>query len=219
MARPAGFEPATYGFVVRHSIQLSYGRIFTVQKFDRYISQTAAYVNDKLKYSLIKTQKTAKPLQMTQHHLQYMKIALEEAEKAGQKDEVPVGAVLVDKNGEVISQAHNQVICHCDPTAHAEIITLRKAAATIQNYRLLDTTLYVTVEPCVMCMGAIIHARVKQVVFGTPDLKWGGAGSLFDLSKDSRMNHKVEVLEGICHAECKSIIQNFFRLKRTKGKS
>lgn len=155
---------------------------------------------------------------MITDHCLYMKMALEEAVKAGQKGEIPVGAVLVDKNGHVISRAHNQVIRHCDPTAHAEMLTLKQAAKRIQNYRLLDTTLYATIEPCVMCMGAIVHARVKRVVFGAPDLKWGGAGSVFNLAQCSGLNHKVDVINSVCLKECRSIIQDFFRSIRMKGK-
>ncbi|MBW2608657.1 MAG: nucleoside deaminase [Deltaproteobacteria bacterium] len=140
--------------------------------------------------------------------------ALEEAKKAGQKDEVPVGAVVVTEKGNILSSAHNQVIGLCDPTAHAEILAIRKAASKVQNYRLLNTTLYVTVEPCIMCMGAIIHARISTVVFGAFDPKWGAAGSLYNLATDSRFNHLPEIIPGICEDECKALMQDFFRLKR-----
>lgn len=143
-----------------------------------------------------------------------MRPALEEAKKAGQKDEVPVGAVVVTKKGKILSSAHNQVIGLCDPTAHAEILAIRKAASKIQNYRLLNTTLYVTVEPCIMCMGAIIHARISTVVFGAFDPKWGGAGSLYNFSDDTRLNHLPEIIPGICEDECKALMQDFFRSKR-----
>lgn len=143
-----------------------------------------------------------------------MRPALEEAKKAGQKDEVPVGAVVVTKKGKILSSAHNQVIGLCDPTAHAEILAIRKAASKIQNYRLLNTTLYVTVEPCIMCMGAIIHARISTVVFGAFDPKWGAAGSLYNFSDDTRLNHLPEIIPGICEDECKALMQDFFRSKR-----
>ncbi len=143
-----------------------------------------------------------------------MRPALEEAKKAGQKDEVPVGAVVVTKKGKILSSAHNQVIGLYDPTAHAEILAIRKAASKIQNYRLLNTTLYVTVEPCIMCMGAIIHARISTVVFGAFDPKWGAAGSLYNLATDSRFNHLPEIIPGICEDECKALMQDFFRSKR-----
>ena len=143
-----------------------------------------------------------------------MRPALEEAKKAGQKDEVPVGAVVVTEKGKILSSAHNQVIDLCDPTAHAEILVIRKAASKVQNYRLLNTTLYVTVEPCIMCMGAIIHARISTVVFGAFDLKWGAAGSLYNFSYDTRLNHLPEIIPGICEDECKALMQDFFRSKR-----
>ena len=143
-----------------------------------------------------------------------MNPALEEAKKAGQKDEVPVGAVVVTEKGKILSSAHNQVIGLYDPTAHAEILAIRKAASKVQNYRLLNTTLYVTVEPCIMCMGAIIHARISTVVFGAFDPKWGAAGSLYNFSDDTRLNHQLEIVPGICEDECKALMQDFFRSKR-----
>ena len=146
--------------------------------------------------------------------MKFMTPALEEAKKAGQKDEVPVGAVVVTEKGKILSSAHNQVIDLCDPTAHAEILAIRKAASKVQNYRLLNTTLYVTVEPCIMCMGAIIHARISTVVFGAFDLKWGAAGSLYNFSYDTRLNHLPEIIPGICEDECKALMQDFFRSKR-----
>jgi tRNA(adenine34) deaminase len=147
-------------------------------------------------------------------HETFMALALEEAKKAGQIDEVPVGAVLVAENGKVLSAAYNQTIKLADPTAHAEILALRQAASAICNYRLVNTTLYVTVEPCVMCMGAIVHARVSKVVFGAPDPKWGAAGSLYNFAQDERLNHRVEVLKGVLEEECRLLMQNFFHSKR-----
>ena len=146
-----------------------------------------------------------------------MQLALREAEKAGQKDEVPIGAVLVAKSGDILALSHNQTISLLDPTAHAEIIALRKASQKVLNFRLLRTTLYVTVEPCIMCMGAIVHARIEKVVFGTKDLKWGAAGSLYNFADDVRLNHRPEIIHGICQDECRSLIQDFFRKKREKG--
>jgi tRNA(adenine34) deaminase len=148
-------------------------------------------------------------------HETFMTLALDEAKKAGQIGEVPIGAVLVAANEEIISAACNRTIELADPTAHAEILALRQASAEIGNYRLLNTTLYVTVEPCIMCMGAIVHARVARLVFGAPDPKWGAAGSLYDISRDERLNHRVEVLKGVLGADCRSLMQNFFRAKRT----
>jgi len=147
-------------------------------------------------------------------HIDFMKLALSQARKAGQKNEIPIGAVLIAENDVMLSAAHNRTILLKDPTAHAEILALRTAAAKIGNYRLLNTTLYVTVEPCPMCMGAIMHARVSRIVFGTRDPKWGVAGSLYNFAQDHRFNHHPEIIEGICQSECKKIMQEFFRQKR-----
>ena len=147
-------------------------------------------------------------------HEKFMALALIEAEKAGQMGEVPIGAILVSDQGTAISAAHNRTIDLADPTAHAEILVLRDAAKKINNYRLLNTTLYVTVEPCIMCMGAIVHARVSSVVFGASDPKWGAAGSLYDFSADSRLNHRVVITKGVCVQDCRKLMQDFFRAKR-----
>jgi len=151
---------------------------------------------------------------MNMNHGKMMKIALNEAEKARRLGEVPIGALVVTDRNQVMAAEHNRTITLNDPTAHAEILTLRTAAAKIGNYRLLNTTLYVTVEPCPMCMGAAIHARVSRVVFGARDPKWGAAGSLYDFSNDLRFNHQPKVIEGICEVECKVLMQDFFREKR-----
>jgi len=148
------------------------------------------------------------------NHKEYMRLAIKEAEKAGQIDEVPVGAVLVAKNGEILSTAHNRVISHNDPTAHAEMLALRDASEKINNYRLIDITLYVTLEPCIMCIGALIHARILTLVFGAKDPKWGAAGSLYNLVKDKRLNHKIELISGVYESECASLLQDFFKQKR-----
>jgi tRNA(adenine34) deaminase len=148
-------------------------------------------------------------------HIQFMMMAMTEAEKAQKKGEVPIGAVVVADNKDVLAAEHNQTITLNDPTAHAEILALRLAAEKIGNYRLLNTTLYVTVEPCPMCMGALIHARVSRVVFGARDPKWGVAGSLYNFAEDQRFNHRPEIIEGICKSECKKLMQDFFRQKRT----
>jgi len=144
----------------------------------------------------------------------YMQLALEEAEKAGQMGEVPIGAILVSEDGQILSSTHNQTIDLADPTAHAEILALREAALKINNYRLLNTTLYVTVEPCIMCMGAIVHARISKLVFGTGDPKWGAAGSLYNFAEDDRLNHRVAITNGVCQQECRRLMQEFFRGKR-----
>ncbi|MBT7696022.1 MAG: nucleoside deaminase [Desulfobacterales bacterium] len=156
---------------------------------------------------------------MSINHIDLMKLALIEAEKAGQIGEVPVGAVLAGENMEIISAAHNKTISLNDPTAHAEILVLRKAAEIISNYRLLNTTLYVTVEPCIMCMGAIVHARVKTVVYGAYDLKWGAAGTLYNFADDKRLNHQVNLIPGICQDESRNLIQSFFRARRKKSEN
>jgi len=152
---------------------------------------------------------------MNPKHSTFMNLALSEARKAAQKNEIPIGAVLIAENDALLSAAHNKTILLNDPTAHAEILALRAAAAKIGNYRLLKTTLYVTVEPCPMCMGALLHARVARVVFGTRDPKWGAAGSLYNLAEDQRFNHQPEVIEGVCKSECQKLMQDFFRQKRT----
>jgi tRNA(adenine34) deaminase len=143
-----------------------------------------------------------------------MALAIGKAELAADAGEVPVGAVLVDGAGAVIAAAHNQTITLNDPTAHAEILALRGAARLLGNYRLLNTTLYVTVEPCVMCMGAIVHARISHVVFGAYDPKWGGAGSLYDLASDVRLNHRVSVTGGVLAERCSRMMQEFFQARR-----
>lgn len=149
-------------------------------------------------------------------HETYMELAINEAKKAGQNCEVPIGAIIVDEKGKVLSTAHNSTISLCDPCAHAEILVLRNACSKIGNYRLLDMIIYVTVEPCIMCMGAIIHARLKKLVFGAYDPKWGAAGSLYNFAEDKRLNHKTEIIPGIYEKECKALMQDFFKEKRTR---
>lgn len=151
---------------------------------------------------------------MQPEHEQHMQAALAEARQAGQKNEVPVGAVVVDAEGRRLAAAHNQVIAQADPSAHAEILALRAACRKAGNYRLPGTTLYVTVEPCPMCMGAMIHARVARVVFGAFDTRWGAAGSLYNLAGDSRLNHRVTIVSGILEEPCRQLMQDFFRQRR-----
>jgi len=147
-------------------------------------------------------------------HIAYMRTALVQARQAARLQEVPVGAVLVSAEGDLLAKAHNRTICDHDPSAHAEMLAIRQAAAQRQNYRLLNTTLYVTVEPCLMCMGAIIHARIQRIFFGTRDPKWGAAGSLYNLGEDRRLNHHPEIVEGLLLDECRELIQGFFRERR-----
>ena len=143
----------------------------------------------------------------------WMKIALIEAKLAMDENEVPVGAILVQGNN-LIAKAHNQPIKKNDPTAHAEIQVLRKAGEKLKNYRLAKTTLYVTLEPCAMCFGAMIHARIERVVFGASDFKSGVCGSTIDLSSESIFNHQISVSGCILEHECKNILQSFFKLRR-----
>src|ERR1035437_5306622 len=143
----------------------------------------------------------------------YMKMALEEAQKALEIDEVPVGAVVVS-SGHVIARAHNMPITRHDPSAHAEMLALRQPAETLGNYRLTGAELYVTLEPCIMCAGAIIQARLARVIFGARDPKCGAVASLYNILTDERLNHQVEVTEGILQEECGEIMSRFFRQKR-----
>ncbi len=145
---------------------------------------------------------------------QYMDLALAEALKAESAGEVPVGAIVV-ADGAVVGRGFNQPISTNDPTAHAEMVALREAARTIGNYRLSTVTMYCTVEPCVMCAGAMIHARIARLVFGAPDPKAGSAGSIYNVLTDPRLNHRVEVLSGIRQSECASLLQDFFARHRT----
>ncbi len=144
---------------------------------------------------------------------QWMHRALDLAKYAATKQEVPVGAVLV-LNDDIIGEGWNQPIQLNDPCAHAEVIALRHAAISIKNYRLLDTTMYVTLEPCVMCIGALIHARIKRLVFGAYDPKTGAVESVFDLLDDDRHNHKIEFSGGVLKEECASLLQQFFYQRR-----
>jgi tRNA(adenine34) deaminase len=144
---------------------------------------------------------------------EYMQIALDEARKAFDADEVPVGAVVVSE-GIILARAYNSPITNNDPSAHAEMLALRKAAAELGNYRLNGASLYVTLEPCVMCAGAIIHARLSRVIFGARDPKSGAIVSLYNILKDERLNHQVEITEEILGDECGEILSRFFRQKR-----
>jgi len=148
--------------------------------------------------------------------LYWMKKAYELAQRASEKGEVPVGAVLVDSDNKCIGIGLNQPISAHDPTAHAEIIALRDAATKLENYRLPDTTLYVTLEPCPMCAGAIVHARVRRVVFAAADPRTGSAGSVYDLLNSPHLNHRVDVDTGVLQLECSTLLKTFFLEKRKK---
>ena len=145
--------------------------------------------------------------------LTFMQMALEEAAKAPAVGEVPIAALIV-QNGRVLAQAHNYRELWQDPTAHAEVIAIRAAATALGTWRLTDTTLYVTIEPCSMCIGAIILARVSRVVFGAWDQKAGACGSLFDLPSEPKLNHRVAVTGGILEQESQALIQKFFKSLR-----
>jgi tRNA(adenine34) deaminase len=145
--------------------------------------------------------------------IQYMQEALAEARSAAAAGEVPIGAVLVHK-GQILARSGNRTIRDCDPTAHAEIVALREAARLLGNYRLADTTLYVTIEPCSMCSGAILQARVPRLVYGADDPKGGAVRSRFEILSHPRLNHRVEVTSGVLATECAAIIQSFFAARR-----
>ena len=144
---------------------------------------------------------------------EFMGLALDLAREAGAAGEVPVGALVV-MDGEVVGRGSNQPIGRHDPTAHAEIMALRDAATRLGNYRLPGSTLYVTLEPCAMCAGAIMHARIDRVVFGARDPKTGAAGSVIDLFAESRLNHHTTVLGGVLAEECGSLLSGFFAARR-----
>ncbi|MGC9403888.1 tRNA adenosine(34) deaminase TadA [Vibrio genomosp. F10 str. 9ZC157] len=148
----------------------------------------------------------------------FMRRALELAAVAESEGEVPIGAVLV-RDGKIISEGWNRSIGQHDSTAHAEVEVLRKAGKVLENYRLLDTTLYVTLEPCPMCAGALLHSRVKRVVYGASDLKAGAAGTVLDLFQSQAAYHYAEVEHGLLEAECKAVLQTFFKRRRKEIKA
>ena len=143
----------------------------------------------------------------------WMALAIKQAVKADTEGEVPVGAVIV-KDGQLITRAHNQPISTNDATAHAEIQLLRAACKLQKNYRLINTTIYVTLEPCAMCLGAMMHARIKRIVYGASDPKTGVCGSHVDLSSESFFNHEMEISGGVLEKECKELLQSFFKSRR-----
>ena len=144
-----------------------------------------------------------------------MQAALDLAREAGRKNEVPIGAVIVAPSGDIIGRGHNAPISLKDPTAHAELLAIRDASQRLGNYRLLNTTMYVTIEPCPMCAGALIHARIKNLVFGAYDPKGGACGSLYNLVHDIRLNHRLEVTGGVLADEARNLIQSFFKTRRS----
>jgi tRNA(adenine34) deaminase len=151
-------------------------------------------------------------------HEYWMQHALTLAQRAWEEGEVPVGAVLV-LNGQAIGEGWNRPIGRHDPTAHAEMMALRQGGAVLQNYRLLNATLYVTLEPCVMCAGAMVHSRIARLVFGARDAKTGAAGSLLDVLAHPGMNHRVAVTEGVLAPACSALLSDFFRQRRQQQKA
>lgn len=149
---------------------------------------------------------------------EYMQLAMAEAEKAAEAGEIPIGAVLVYDN-EIIAAAHNQRELSHDATAHAEILVIREACRKLQRWRLTGCSLYVTVEPCSMCSGAIINSRIDKVVYGCPDIKAGGAESIFNILTNGNLNHQVEVISGVCEEGCADIMKNFFKRRRAENKA
>ena len=147
-------------------------------------------------------------------HETFMRQALDEARRALHVGEVPIGAVVVAQ-GQVAAEGFNQPIRSADPTAHAEIVALRRAARTAGNYRLPGAILYVTLEPCLMCVGAIVNARIATVVYGAPEPKWGALGSILD-ARELRLNHRLEVIAGVREAECRQIVVEFFKFRRAE---
>ncbi len=143
----------------------------------------------------------------------FMSRALELARMAEAAGEVPVGAVIV-KDGHIIAEGWNRPIAMHDPSAHAEMIAMRAAAQTLQNYRLLDTTLYVTLEPCAMCAGAMVHARVKRLVYAATDPRAGAAGTIFNITQHEALNHRIEVQGGVLAEECGAVLRHFFQARR-----
>jgi len=142
-----------------------------------------------------------------------MTVALAAATEAGERGEVPVGAVVV-RDDQLLARAGNLSIAAHDPAGHAEVVALRDAARATRNYRLTGVTLYVTIEPCLMCIGAALHARVERLVYGCADPKGGAAGSLYDATADSRLNHRIAVVRGVEEEACRALLQQFFRARR-----
>jgi tRNA(adenine34) deaminase len=149
----------------------------------------------------------------------WMRRAIDAAIEAEAVGEVPIGACLVDENGGLLAAAGNRTITDNDPTAHAEILVLRGAAAKLSNYRLVDTTLYTTIEPCAMCAGALVNARVRRLVYGAKDERFGAVETHFNICDNELLNHRIEIVSGVLGEECRGLVQNFFRGKREIQKS
>jgi tRNA(adenine34) deaminase len=148
----------------------------------------------------------------------WMREAVRAAMEARQRDEVPIGACLIDKAGNLLAADGNKTRLLCDPTAHAEVLVLREAARKIGNYRLTETTLYTTIEPCAMCAGALVQARVERLVFAATDERFGAVETLFRICDSSSLNHQMKITSGVLAAECRKLMQDFFRTRRLKKK-
>lgn len=146
----------------------------------------------------------------------WMRLAIEAAREAGSADEVPIGSCLIDADGNLVAVAGNRTITATDPTAHAEILVLREAALRSGNYRLSGTTVYSTIEPCAMCAGALVNARVKRLVYGAADERFGAVETVFDVCSNPRLNHRLEITAGVLADECRALMQSFFRSRRLK---
>jgi tRNA(adenine34) deaminase len=149
----------------------------------------------------------------TAEHEQFMTEAIAEARRAEAENEVPIGAVAVAE-GRIVGVGHNRPIALADPTAHAEILAIRAAASKLKTYRLTEVSIYVTLEPCVMCTGAMLNARVARVIYGARDDKAGALGSVYDIGRDGRLNHRFEVIAGVMESECAELMREFFRARR-----
>lgn len=154
-------------------------------------------------------------LAMEMNDADFMRIAIAEALTARDRGEVPVGACLVDSRGVVLAAASNRTIGDSDPTAHAEVLAMRAAAARLGNYRLIGTTMFTTIEPCVMCAGALVNARVERLVYGAADERFGAAETLFRLCDNEKLNHRLTVKSGVLADECRRLMQDFFKAKRS----
>lgn len=149
----------------------------------------------------------------------WMRRALQAAEEAGLLGEVPIGACLIDEAGEIVSVAGNRTIIDCDPTAHAEILVLREAARKVGNYRLTGASVYTTIEPCAMCAGALVNARIRRLVYGAADERFGAVETLFRICDNGSLNHKIEIASGVLREECRQLVQTFFRQRRLEKRS
>lgn len=153
---------------------------------------------------------------MFENDEKFMREAIRLARRAERIGEVPIGACLVDEAGEILTGGFNQTILRSDPTAHAEILCLRRAGEIVRNYRLTEMTVYTTIEPCVMCAGALVNARIKRLVFGAHDKRFGAVESIFRLCDNDSLNHRMEIASAVLEDECRRLMQDFFRAKRLK---